>query len=189
MSVRGPKWGMTRAPWAGVSPPPHAPRAFGVPGGSFWAAGAPRVRPCGGVGRCNMHLLRTIATCVRRPRAGHNLSTVRGRFAPPAPPPRHQCTCGVPLGHWGAPGAAMRGRGQVQHAPALNLLPCDVPFHAASRHPVARRVGGAPAAGGWELSFLGATDVNFRAAAARAVAFLSHMPPALNLLSPWTFRC
>ena len=62
MSVRGPKWGMTRAPWAGVSPPPHAPRAFGVPGGSFWAAGAPRVRPWGAVGRCNMHLLRTIAT-------------------------------------------------------------------------------------------------------------------------------
>ena len=39
---------------------------------------------------------------------------------------------------------------------------------------MARRVGGAPVAGGWGLSSLGAADVNFRAAAtiARAVAFL-----------------
>ena len=43
---------------------------------------------------------------------------------------------------------------------------------------MARRVGGAPVAGGWGLSSLGAADVNFRAAAARAVAFLAHMPPA-----------
>ena len=191
MSVRGPKWGMTRAPWAGVSPPPHAPRAFGVPGGSFWAAGAPRVRPWGAMGRCNMHLLRTIATCVRGPRAGHNPSTVRGRFAPPRPHSWHQCTCGPTLGHWDAPGAAMRGRGQVQHAPALNLLPCDVPFHAASRHPVARRVGGAPVAGGRELSSPGATGVNFRAQGTRAVDVLSHSlrGPALNLLSLSPFRC
>ena len=111
-----------------ISPPPHAPRAFGAPGGSFWAAGAPRVRPWGAMGRCNMHLLRTIATCVRGPRAGHNPSTARGRFAAPPPPPRPPCTRGVPLGRRGALGAAMRGHGHVYLILLYTAAGTDVPY-------------------------------------------------------------
>ena len=171
-------------------PPPRRRRRPSPP----WACPPPPGGLGGGLrtmiphmsGHC--HDNKSVIVCARA-QMGHGPSTVRGRFAPPRPHSWHQCTCAPPLGHWDAPGAAMRGSGQVQHAPALNLLPCDVPFHAASRHPVARRVGGAPVAGGRELSSPGATDVNFRAQDARAVDVLSHRGPALNLLSPWTFRC
>ena len=53
---------------------------------------------------------------------GHDPSTARGRFAAPPPPPRPRCTRGVPLGRWGALGAAMRGHGHVYHDTALILL-------------------------------------------------------------------
>ena len=189
MSVRGPKWGMTRAPWAGVSPPPHAPRAFGVPGGSFWAAGAPRVRPWGAMGRCNMHLLRTIATCVRGPRAGHNPSTARGRFAAPPPPPRPQCTRGVPLGRRGALGAAMRGHGHVYLILLSYCCGDRRPLQAEPRHHHGRAWGASPVAGGRELRSPGATDVNFRSQDARNADVLSHRDTALILQSQPTFRC
>ena len=54
---RAPHGGMTRAPHAGVSPPPRHPRGLGVPEGSPWAAGVPWVRPCGAMGMCTMILL------------------------------------------------------------------------------------------------------------------------------------